>query len=101
VTVFGVLLFLVILFDLLFPLGFFFETSSFFIIASYARLVSYNIFFFSNKLENAIYLFPKYKFSDHFFSDTLTGDFNFAILFSELYFKYPKFFKNYNFHNHF
>jgi hypothetical protein len=40
------LLFLVILFDLLFPLGFFFETSSFFIIASYARLVSYNIFFF-------------------------------------------------------
>ena len=61
INAFGVFLFFFIVYDLFFPLGFFLETSSAFVLVPYAKLVLKKIPFFSNSLKKSIYFFPKYR----------------------------------------
>jgi len=59
------------------------ETSSFFIIYPYSRVVSLNIPFFSKKLSDSIYLFPKYRLSNNFFFRNYHSP-DFYVLYSEM-----------------
>jgi len=86
VTVFGVLLFFFILYDIFFPLGFFIETSSFFIVVPYAKIILLNIPFFSKFFENTIYIFPKYRLGNNFLNYSWVYN-DFTVIYSKFLYK--------------
>ena len=100
VTVFGVFLFFFIVYDLFFPLGFFLESSSFFIIAPYAKIVLKKIPFLSFYLKKSIYFFPKYRLFNNLLNFSLVHS-EFTLVYSELIFISKKFFRKFRFFNHF
>jgi hypothetical protein len=81
-----------VLYDIFMPLGLFVETSSFFIIYPYSRIVSLNIPFLSERLSNSIYLFPKYRLANnYFFRNYYSSDY--YVLYSEML-SFKKIFKH-------
>jgi len=99
VTIFGVFLFFIILYDLFNPLGFFLEGSSSFIISPYFRLAQAKMPFVSSLFSHVIYFFPKYNLYNVYFSSNFIAV-DYTTIYSEML-SFKDFFKYFGFFNFF